>query len=133
SLIEDDHSWVFTEAAADSEAMDPQGSLVGLTYPLILLYHHPDLFQMEVGKRELDSVLDPSHLAIQPGYREGLRAMWEIVGFVMPEATKTLQEYCSTTGHEPSALRSEETTRLLIEMADGLKLVVEQGLGLVVE
>jgi len=132
-LIEDDFSWVFTEAAADSEAMDPEGSLVGLTYPLILLYHHPELFQIEVSKLDLDGVLDASQLAIQPGYREGLRAMWEIVGFITPEATRTLHQYCSTRAHETVQQPSEEASRLLVEMADGLKLVVEQGLGLVVE
>ncbi len=130
-LIEEDYSWIFSEAAANAEAMDPEGLLVGLTYPLILLYHHPELFQMEVGKLEQDRVIDPAQLPIQSGYREGLRAMWEIVGFVTPEATKSLQAYCSTTGHERA--QSEEINRMVAELADGLKLVVEQGLGLVLE
>src|SRR5215813_4427150 len=39
-LVENDYSWVFTEEAADPEALDPEGSLVGLAYPLILVYHH---------------------------------------------------------------------------------------------
>ena len=133
SLIEVDHSWIFTESAANPEAMDPAGDIVSLTYPLILLYHHPELFQIEVSKLELDSVLDPSELAIQPGFREGLRAMWEIVGFVTPETTKAFQQYCSSTGRAKAAQRSEETVRVIEEMADGLRLVVERGLGLVVE
>jgi hypothetical protein len=132
-LLEDDHSWIFTEVAADSEAMDPEGDLVGLTYPLILLYHRPELFQLEVGKAEFDRMFDAAQVSIQPGFREGLRAMWEIVGFIPPEGTRALQAYCSTTGRERAVQQSDETARMVAEMADGLKLVVEQGLGLVVE
>ncbi len=133
TLIEDDYSWVFTEVATDLEKMDPQGALVDLMYPLILVYHHPELFQMEVESRELEGVLDLSVLSIQPGFREGLRAMWEITGFVSPEATRTLYDYCMTTRREKAAQRSEEAQRLTEEIEEGLRAVVERGMGLVVE
>src|SRR5690242_14346625 len=35
-LVEADYSWVFTPEAADPEVHDPEGTLVGLAYPLIL-------------------------------------------------------------------------------------------------
>jgi hypothetical protein len=134
ALIEEDYSWVFTEAAADPEAMDPEGQIIGLTYPLILIYHHPELFQMEFGSLELDGLLDKSQsLPIQPGFREGLRAMWEIVGYITPEATMALQQYLRTAGRERAIERSAETLRAVEELADGLKVVVERGLALVVE
>jgi hypothetical protein len=140
-LIDIDFSWIFTESAADPEALDPEGALVGLTYPLILAYHKPDLFRMVIGGSEIQRILplngasgaEASVVPIQPGFREGLRAMWEIVGFVTPESTRALREYCLTTGREKALARSESAARLLAQVAEGLKAVVERNLGLVVE
>jgi hypothetical protein len=143
ALIEQDYSWVFTEDAADPEAMDPQGTLVDLIYPLILVYQQPDLFQVEVS--ELEGIFPIRHFMatgefgvpgvapVQPGFREGLRAMWEIVGFLTPEATRALQQYCATAGLDRAQARSEEAARFVEEMAEGLQAVVERGLGLIIE
>ena len=140
-LIDIDYSWIFTESAAEPETLDPEGALVGLTYPLILAYHRPELFRMVIGGSEMQRILplngvsgaEESAVPIQPGFREGLRAMWEIVGFITPESTRALHEYCLTTGREKALARSESAARLLTQIADGLKAVVEQNLGLVVE
>jgi hypothetical protein len=144
-LIEGDFSWVFTEHAADPDSMDPEGLLVGLTYPLILVYHHPELFRVVLGGSELQGALpflkhptppQPSGnpaLAVQPGFREGLRAMWEIVGFITPEGTKALQCYCAAASQENAPARPAAVSRLLAQLAEGLKAVVERGFGLVVE
>jgi hypothetical protein len=59
--------------------------------------------------------------------------MWEIVGFVTPESTRALRDYCLTTGRERALVRSDGAARLLAQVADGLKAVVERNLGLVVE
>jgi hypothetical protein len=144
-LIEGDYSWVFTEHAADPDSMDPEGLLVGLTYPLILVYHHPELFRMVLGGSELQNALpflrhptppqppDNPAMAVQPGFREGLRAMWEIVGFITPEGTKALQRYCASASQDTAPARSPAVSRLLTQMAEGLKAVVERGFGLVLE
>jgi hypothetical protein len=140
-LIDIDYSWIFTESAAEPDTLDPEGALVGLTYPLILAYHKPDLFRMVIGGSEMQRILplngasgvDETAVPIQPGYREGLRAMWEIVGYITPESTRALHEYCLTAGRERALKRSESAARLLAQIADGLKAVIEQNLGLVVE
>lgn len=144
-LIEGDFSWVFTEHAADPDSMDPEGLLVGLTYPLILLYHHPELFRVVLGGSELQNVLpflkyptppqpvDAPAMAVQPGFREGLRAMWEIVGFITPEGTKVLQRYCAAASQENAPTRPAAVSRLLAQLADGLKAVAERDFGLVLE
>jgi hypothetical protein len=139
-LVEDDYSWVFTEQAADPESMDPEGSLVGLTYPLILLYHHPELLHATIGGSELITILpltnapdSDSIFKIQPGFREGLRAMWEIIGYLPPAATCALYDYCRTIGREKTLAKSEGTARLLERIANNLKAVVDRGMGLVVE
>jgi hypothetical protein len=143
ALIGQDYSWVFTEDAVDAEVRDPRGTLVDLIYPLILVYQQPDLFQVEVT--ELDGVIPiwhflatgeldvPGVAPVQPGFREGLRAMWEIVGFLTPEATQALWQYCATAGLDRARNRSEETARLVEDMAEGLQAVVEHGLGLIIE
>ena len=141
-LIDGDYSWIFTEEAADPEAMDPEGTLVGLTYPLILVYHQPDVFRMVVGGSELQRALpifpastsgEETAIAIQPGFREGLRTMWEIIGFITPEGTKALQEYCAVASQDKPPARSPAVLRLMAQMAEGLKAVVERGFGLVIE
>lgn len=143
-LIEGDFSWVFTENAADPDSMDPEGLLVGLTYPLILVYHHPELFRMVLGGSELQNALpflkhatpqptDNAAMTVQPGFREGLRAMWEIVGFITPEGTKALQRYCATASQDAAPVRPAAVSRLLAQMAEGLKAVVERSYGLVLE
>lgn len=143
-LVENDYSWVFTEAAADPEECDPEGTLVGLAYPLILAYHHPDIFRVKLGGLELtslfpfagsiasDAPVPANGIAIQPGYREGLRAMWEIVGFLTPESTAALRQYCLEAGSNGTQ-RSLATQRLLERIGNGLTPVVERGYGLVVE
>jgi hypothetical protein len=141
-LVENDYSWVFTEEAADPEAHDPEGTLVGLAYPLILAYHHPDVFRMKIGGSELaglfpfvgsaNSNASANGLAVQPGYREGLRAMWEIVGFLTPESTAALRQY-SLEANRDSMQRPVGIIRLLERIASGLVPVVERGYGLVIE
>jgi len=143
-LVENDYSWVFTEAAVDPEALDPEGTLVGLAYPLILAYHRPDIFRMKIGGSELPglfpfvgSVLSSASavgdgVTVQPGYREGLRAMWEIVGFLTPESTAALRQYSLESGRD-SSQRSVATGRLLKRIANELKSVVDLGYGLVIE
>ncbi len=146
ALVENDYSWVFTEAAADPEIHDPEGELIGLTYPLILAYHHVEIFHVIMGGSELDSLFpfvrnvvssngttDEGVLAVQPGYREGLRALWEIVGYLTPAATVTLRQYCLDTIAEGAPSRSSGVIRILSEFAKGLTQVTERGYGLVLE
>ncbi len=142
-LIEKDYSWVFTDESAFPDVMDAQGTLVNLVYPLILAYAQPDLFQMDIG--DLEGVFPIRHFMatgefdvpgvapIQPGYREGLRAMWEILGYVPPEAVAALQQYCITTAHDKALALSDEAAQLVDEIAEGLQAVVDRGLGLVFE
>lgn len=139
ALIESDYSWVFTEKAADPETMDPEGTLVGLAYPLILAFHHPDLFRARLGGSDLTKIFPFSNggstdvasggVVVYPGYREGLRAMWEITGFLTPKSTQALRQYCL----EISSQRTDGAARLMGQMATGLKEVVDRGFGLVVE
>jgi hypothetical protein len=136
-LSEGDHSWVFTEKAADPESMDPQGDLVGLAYPLILLYHRPDVFRMVLGGSEIavsklaESLpgLPGSVGLIESGYREGLRAMWEIVGYLSAESTAALQQMCLKNVQETP----DRASRFMERLAQGLAPVVQQGYGLVIE
>ncbi len=142
-LIEKDYSWVFTEESAYPEVMDSPGALVNLIYPLILVYAQPDLFQMDIG--DLEGVFPIRHFMatgefdipdiapIQPGFREGLRAMWEILGYLRPESVAALQQYCFTTAHEKALAQSDEAVRAVDEIAEGLQAVVDRGLGLVFE
>jgi hypothetical protein len=143
ALAEGDHSWIFTESAIDSERLDPDGRLVGLTYPLILTYHHPDLFRMIVGGSEFGAAaladdkpqvdlpgLPGTQNLIQPGFREGLRAMWEIVGYISPEDTAALRETALAAVRSSGA---NGISRLLERLAEGLKPVIEHGYGLVLE
>jgi hypothetical protein len=140
ALVENDYSWIFTEKAADPETMDPEGTLVGLAYPLILAFHHPDLFRVRLGGSDLSKLFPFSNggtseststngIVVYPGYREGLRAMWEITGFLTPQSTDALRAYCV----EISSQRNDSAARLMGQMAAGLKAVVEHGYGLVVE
>ena len=140
SLVEDDYSWVFTEQAADPEAMDPEGTLVGLAYPLILAFHHPDVFRARLGGSDLSTIFpftngpstdntSSSGIVVYPGYREGLRAMWEITGFLTPQSTEALRHYCQ----QVSSQRTDSPARLMGQIAAGLNAVVDQGYGLVVE
>ncbi len=144
ALVEDDYSWIFTPDAANAHENDPEGTLVGLTYPLILVYHHPDLFRLVIGGSELNNILpfDANSIAassngstawVEPGFREGLRAMWEIVGFLTPDETKALQEYCRTAGREKALKKSPWAVALIDRLANGLNSVIEQGYGLVIE
>lgn len=139
-----DHSWIFTDACVDVEAHDPAGDLINLTYPLILLYHHPDLCRLTVPGAEFDDTLPfPADFGtglpgvpgsdglIQPGYREGLRAMWEIVGFVGVEDTRRLQQVCAALAEHPST--QPLMARGLARLAQSLTMVVQQGFGLVLE
>jgi hypothetical protein len=139
-LVEVDYSWVFTEKAADPEAMDPEGTLVGFAYPLILAFHHPDVFRARLGGSDLSKIFpftngpSPDNtssdgIVVYPGYREGLRAMWEITGFLTPQSTEALRQYCQQVGSQ----RNDSTARLMGQMAAGLKAVVDQGYGLVLE
>jgi len=143
-LVENDYSWVFTEEAADPEALDPEGTLIGLAYPLILAYHHPDIFRMKIGGSDLPGLFpfvgsvistaanSDDSLTVQPGYREGLRAMWEIVGFLTPESTVALRQYSLENGQNPSR-RPIAAARLLERIANELKPVIDLGYGLVIE
>ncbi len=143
ALAEGDHSWIFTENAIDSERLDPEGRLVGLTYPLILTYQHPDVFRMIVGGSEFkESVfiisapqtdlfgLPGTVSLIQPGFREGLRAMWEIIGYISPEGTAVLRETALAAARSsgPNGINW-----LLERLAEGLRPVIERGYGLVLE
>jgi hypothetical protein len=136
SLVEEDYSWAFTEEAEGPETLDPDGMLIGLTYPLILAYHHPELFHARLGGSELAntypfSEMGANGLTIQPGFREGLRTMWEIIGYLTPEATVTLHTYCQ------KALENRTTTdgtfRVLTLLSNGLSDVIQKGYGLVIE
>ena len=146
ALIEDDYSWIFTEKAANPETMDPEGTLVGLAYPLILAFHHPDVFRVRLGGSDLARIFPFTNggspdttssgwpglsggIVVYPGYREGLRAMWEITGFLTPQSTEALRQYCL----QISSQRTDSTARLLGQIAAGLKEVVDHGYGLVVE
>ncbi len=140
ALIEDDYSWIFTEKAANLETMDPEGTLVGLAYPLILAFHHPDVFRVRLGGTDLAKIFPFTNggsadttssggIVVYPGYREGLRAMWEITGFLTPQSTEALRQYCL----QVSSQRTDSTARLMGQMAVGLKEVVDHGYGLVVE
>jgi hypothetical protein len=149
-LVDDDFSWAFS--AADPESMDPAGVLVGLTYPLILAYHLPDVMRMTLGGPELDKILPfagymaaggahamdtyidaDTGLTIQPGYREGLRGMWEIMGYMTPDDVSALRAFCRGEGRERAGRRSEGAVRLLDRLGEGLKGVTEKNLGLVLE
>jgi hypothetical protein len=137
-LVESDYSWVFTEEAADPESHDPEGTLVGLAYPLILAYHHPEIFRMKIGGSELSGLFPfvsratpDDGIAVQPGYREGLRAMWEIVGFLTPEATAALRQHSVEYRSSPEQIAL--MARLLRRIGSGLAPVVERGYGLVIE
>ncbi|MEP7284136.1 MAG: hypothetical protein ABI947_00045 [Chloroflexota bacterium] len=136
-LIEDNYSWVFTEEAANPELRDPEGTLVGLAYPLILVYHHPDVFRVRLGGSELNSAVpfigmdSTGELSVQPGFREGLRAMWEIVGYLTPESTVALYEYCIKAVEKQS--HTPGMRRVLKQIADGLQPVIARGYGLVIE
>jgi hypothetical protein len=136
ALIDNDYSWVFTEKAADPETQDPDGTLIGLTYPLILAYHHPDIFHVRIGGVDLKNVypfsaIGTNKLAVQTGYREGLRAMWEIVGFMTPEATHALFDACKAASKEQT--HSKPISRLLEQITTGLRTVINKGYGLVIE
>ncbi len=147
ALVENDYSWIFTDKAANPEELDPEGTLVGLTYPLILAYHQPDLFRVKLGGSELTKLfpffpsataqrpIGPTESAvnIQPGFREGLRTMWEIMGYLTPESTEALRQYCLKLRGERADLPPNGTVRLLDQIASGLKVVVERGFGLVIE
>ncbi|HLY25617.1 MAG TPA: hypothetical protein VKQ72_04715, partial [Aggregatilineales bacterium] len=146
SLVENDYSWIFTEAAASPEIHDPKGELVGLTYPLILAYHHPDVFHFIIGGSEVEnafpfvrnvangnSLSDEGALAVQPGYREGLRALWEIVGYFTPMGTVALRQYCLATIAEGAPPKPSGIRRILGGFANGLSGVIERGYGLVLE
>ena len=138
----DDLSWLFTEQVSQPERFDPDGALIGLTYPLILAYHRPETFRMIIGGSEFKDALpflDDYQMGlpgipgteglVQPGYNEGLRAMWEIVGYIGPRATAALREYCLSTVPDASPI----VGRLLTKLANGLIAVIQQGYGLVVE
>ena len=131
TLVENDYSGVFTEAAADPESVDPDGALIGLTYPLILAYHHPDLFHMRIGGSLGVKALEASRWQIQPGFREGLRTMWEITGYLTPAKTAELKEYCLSVVRERQL--SEPVLRLLGQLANGLEAVVNSQYGIVIE
>src|SRR5258706_12469196 len=55
-LVENDYSWVFSEDA-DPETADPEGPLVGGAYPLILAYHHSELFHVDLRNSGLEPYL----------------------------------------------------------------------------
>jgi hypothetical protein len=145
ALVDDDYSWIFTPDAANTQEKDPPGTLIGLTYPLILAYHHPDVFRMVIGGSELDSILPfaatldtaasngSASVPIEPGFREGLRAMWEIIGFLTPEGTQTLQAYCQTHGYQKALSKSASAAKIVDRLANGLTKVIERGYGLVIE
>jgi hypothetical protein len=141
ALVEDDYSWAFTEEAEDPESLDPDGTLIGLTYPLILAYHHPELFHARLGGAELHntypfSEIGVNGLTVQPGFREGLRTMWEIVGFLSPEATVMLQQYCKNALEKLSnggQKTPDGTAHLLTLLSHGLTSVIQHGYGLVIE
>jgi len=136
-LVDDDFSWVFTENATDPESNDPNGAIIGLTYPLILSYHHPEVFQVRLDTLEIHDILPVLNgglsgmFAVQPGYKEGLRAMWEIVGFISPEDTASLRDYCWQAFG--ARTRTDRITKVLKQIADGLEVPVKRGYGLVVE
>jgi hypothetical protein len=125
--------------------LDPEGTLVGLTYPLILAYQQPELFRVKLGGSELTKLFPffasatalrgptDAAIAIQSGFREGLRAMWEIVGYLTPESTEALRQYCLTLRTEREDLPPNGTIRVLDQIVNGLNVVVERGLGLVIE
>jgi hypothetical protein len=138
ALVENDYSWVFSEDASDPEAADPQGTLVGLVYPLILAYHHPELLHVGLRASGLEKILplnpqsaNGNSLPIQPGFREGLRAMWEIIGFLTPEATVELRDYCRKIIDQRQ--NSDNVLRHLQQIIDDLGQVVALGYGLVIE
>ena len=143
-LPDSDYRWIFTDECADIEHLDPEGDLVGLTYPLILLYHHPEVLRLNVPGAELDDALPfpPNFDAglpglpgtdglIQTGYPEGLRTMWEIVGYITPADVRKVQQVCLNVA--ATATGAGSWTRALSRMADGLNNVIQHGYGLVIE
>lgn len=146
TLVENDYSWIFTEASAAPEVHDPQGELIGLTYPLILAYHHADVFHAIIGGSEVETIFpfirnvsagigpaEEQSLAVQSGFREGLRALWEIVGYLTPAGTIALRQYCLDAIAEGAPPRSSGAKRTLSGFANGLNAVIERGYGLVLE
>jgi hypothetical protein len=148
-LIENDYSWVFSEDAGDPDAADPEGTLVGLAYPLILAYHHPELFHADLRGTGLEKLFQPNgHITnggngsigspgskgtfhVEPGFREGLRAMWEITGFITPDTTIELRDYCRKLLSE--RVVPDGVSRRLHDMISDLDQVIALGYGLVIE
>ncbi len=74
---------------------------------------------------------DSDHVLILPGFREGLRTMWEIAGYISPEGTAILQDLCLQYSAGPN--KAPGVARLLERLAEGLKPAVALGYGLVIE
>ena len=68
---------------------------------------------------------------IQAGFEEGLRAMWEIVGYISPANSQTLRDVCQQLLDNAPARTPR--TRMIERLAQGLNRVIQQGYGLVVE
>ena len=152
-LVGEDYAWVFTDAALDSGERDPDGALMGLTYPLILAYHHPEVVRIVMGGSELDRIdkilpfvhveaynpvqpvssvsVNTDRVVILPGFKEGLRTMWEIVGYISPEGTAALRDHCLS--HSTAPYKIPGTARLLERFAEGLRPAITLGYGLVIE
>ncbi|MBX3064642.1 MAG: hypothetical protein KF726_16795 [Anaerolineae bacterium] len=144
ALANEDYSWLFTERSAQVEDHDPDGLIVGLTYPLILAYHQPDLLRLPLESAELNPALPfPADFStgipglpgtegiVQAGFQEGLRAMWEIVGYVSPEDTRALHTQCLTLAEQTPTRAA--WTRDAMKLTEGLNEVLRRGYGLVVE
>ncbi|MBX3083561.1 MAG: hypothetical protein KF716_18150 [Anaerolineae bacterium] len=143
-LPDSDYRWIFTDECADLEHLDPEGDLVGLTYPLILLYHHPDVLRMNIPGGDVDDGLPfPANFdtglpglpgtggLVQSGYTEGLRTMWEIVGYLTPDGVQQLQQICLNALVTPAA--PSNWLRAIHRLTQGLNGVIQQGYGLVIE
>jgi hypothetical protein len=132
ALVETDYSWIFTSDAENADELDEESVLVGLTYPLILIYHQPDVFRMVIGGTALSDAIPMlgNGEIVQDGFREGLRAMWEITGVITPESVRALRDYCNAAIADPA--RSMHAP-LLERLSKGLTRVVDRGFGLVLE
>jgi hypothetical protein len=143
-LPDSDFRWIFTEECAQIDMLDPDGDLVGLTYPLIMLYHHPDVLRLPVPGGELDDALPfpndferglpglpGSDGLVEPGFTEGLRTMWEIVGYLSVERTRQLHRLCVETAHNTPLQTA--WARAVAHLANALDGVVQRGYGLIVE
>lgn len=136
ALLDNDYSWVFTDEVTDPAELDPNGEIIGLTYPLILSYYKPEVCQISLSETLFNLLLSTAYghssqvLRVEPGHREGLRAMWEVLGYLPPEAVGLLHEHCVRIKHEPSLHQVRQKIEALCQH---LPRVIHSTFGLIIE